>query len=362
MNDMNPRSSDEDGRRLTAASEARERLNSPHIRNVINDNSRSYSDRAKVLVDIAWPATETRALVSQEDVTSIALRHLQGVPFDWVRQMTEAIAAEFARSEAERLAQQPEVAAPQPDPLSGADEIPPPLTADELAELKRDARPGLGPREHGHNHEPLAQTDPCEDITTSEGTGHENEAEAPTASGEPQVAHHVEGTDATAPGDAAPSSSSPPSSSDGDRNNRGGTSTEDEEGVEDLEAAVARLAKVSALDYERVRKAEAKRLGIGRVSVLDKLVEAARGTQKPGQGRPLEVRLPEPWPNPVDGGKLLDEIRAAFDRHVVLPRCAATALALWVLHTYVFGCFGITPRLAIISPVRRCGRRRCWTS
>ena len=58
MNDMNPRSSDEDGRRLTAASEARERLNSPHIRNVINDNSRSYSDRAKVLVDIAWPATE----------------------------------------------------------------------------------------------------------------------------------------------------------------------------------------------------------------------------------------------------------------------------------------------------------------
>jgi hypothetical protein len=132
MNDMKPRSSDEDGRRLTAASEARERLNSPHIRNVINNNRRSYSDRAKVLVDIAWPATETRALVSQEDVTSIALRHLQGVPFDWVRQMTEAIAAEFARNESERLAQleaervaqqpQLEAPAPQPEPARVSDD------------------------------------------------------------------------------------------------------------------------------------------------------------------------------------------------------------------------------------------------
>ncbi len=134
MDEMNPRSSDEDGRRLTASNEARERLNSPFIRNVVNSNSRSYSDRATVLADIAWPATEPRALVSQEDVTSIALRCLQGVPSDWVRQMTEAIATEFARCEAERLTQQPEIPAPQPDPLSGAGEIPQPLTTDESAE------------------------------------------------------------------------------------------------------------------------------------------------------------------------------------------------------------------------------------
>jgi hypothetical protein len=170
MNDMNPLSSDEDGRRLTAASEARERLNSPHIRNVINDNSRSYSDRAKVLVDIAWPATEMRALVSQEDVTSIALRCLQGMPFDWVQQMTEAIAAEFARSEAERLAQleagrlgqqpQLETPAPQPEPSRISDEA---RTDDQPAE------PGCATREGSFGN----------DTPPSDGNKHNNEATTP---------------------------------------------------------------------------------------------------------------------------------------------------------------------------------------
>jgi hypothetical protein len=32
------------------------------------------------------------------------------------------------------------------------------------------------------------------------------------------------------------------------------------------------------------------------------------------------------------------------------------AIALWVLHTYVFGWFDHTPRLAVLSPVRRCGK------
>jgi hypothetical protein len=32
------------------------------------------------------------------------------------------------------------------------------------------------------------------------------------------------------------------------------------------------------------------------------------------------------------------------------------AIALWVLHTHVFGRFKITPRLALLSPVRGCGK------
>jgi putative DNA primase/helicase len=128
-----------------------------------------------------------------------------------------------------------------------------------------------------------------------------------------------------------------------------------EDAAKDWEAAVERLARLSVLDYERVRKAEAKRLGI-RPTVLDKLVAATRGTEKPGQGRSLDLPMPEPWPDPVDGADLLNAIRAAFERHVVLPRHASVALALWVLHTYVFDCFNITPRLGIASPERRCGK------
>lgn len=43
----------------------------------------------------------------------------------------------------------------------------------------------------------------------------------------------------------------------------------------------------------------------------------------------------EPWPEPVNGQKLLDELREVLTRFVVLPRWAAETLSLWVLHTYI---------------------------
>jgi hypothetical protein len=61
-------------------------------------------------------------------------------------------------------------------------------------------------------------------------------------------------------------------------------------------------------------------------------------------------------PEEVDGDALLDELRNHFRRYVVLPKEADVALALWVLHTWVFDCFDITPYLAITSPTPRCGK------
>ncbi len=45
---------------------------------------------------------------------------------------------------------------------------------------------------------------------------------------------------------------------------------------------------------------------------------------------------PEPWPEPVDGQALLNELAGIFKRFVVLPTFAEEALALWTLHTYAF--------------------------
>jgi Protein of unknown function (DUF3631)/Primase C terminal 2 (PriCT-2) len=120
---------------------------------------------------------------------------------------------------------------------------------------------------------------------------------------------------------------------------------------------IARLAKLSALEYERVREDEAAKLGC-RISLLDKLVEAARGNGAGHgkQGQELQLKPPEPWPHPVGGDVLLECLADFVGRHVFLPLQAAAAIAVWVLHSYVFQCFRHTPRLLFSSPQKRCGK------
>jgi hypothetical protein len=74
------------------------------------------------------------------------------------------------------------------------------------------------------------------------------------------------------------------------------------------------------------------------------------------QGRALLFADPEPWPESVRGNELLDELAATFRRHVVLPPSVPEALALWLLHTHAIAAADISPRLAILSPEKRCGK------
>ena len=118
---------------------------------------------------------------------------------------------------------------------------------------------------------------------------------------------------------------------------------------------IARLAGLPPIDYERDREEAAKRLGC-RVSVLDALVKAAQPAAEPATGRGIKLREVTPWHQPVQLGELLDDIARAIGRHVILPPGAATALALWCAHTWVYQRFDHTPRLAIRSPTKRCGK------
>ncbi len=65
---------------------------------------------------------------------------------------------------------------------------------------------------------------------------------------------------------------------------------EKQDGVIDVDAEIARLAKLRPVEYERERMIAAGRLGV-RASSLDKLVAAARPDDetKQGQGRKLEL-------------------------------------------------------------------------
>jgi putative DNA primase/helicase len=124
---------------------------------------------------------------------------------------------------------------------------------------------------------------------------------------------------------------------------------------------VARLASLSTLEYEREREVAAEAMSC-RVSILDKLVKDARARLFPDeadddkQGRAVSFAEPEPWPDPVVGSELLDEIAAALKRYVVMTERACHSIALWVLHTYLLDVFVISPRLAVRSPVKRCGK------
>jgi putative DNA primase/helicase len=58
----------------------------------------------------------------------------------------------------------------------------------------------------------------------------------------------------------------------------------------------------------------------------------------------------------VDGAELLNDLATAIRRHVVMAECQADTTALWAAHTYLLDCFGISPRLAITSPEKGCGK------
>jgi hypothetical protein len=133
--------------------------------------------------------------------------------------------------------------------------------------------------------------------------------------------------------------------------------TDSEKCQHDEKAEIARLSALSPVVYDQERKASAKKLGI-RTSILDTLVKAAQRDSLviPEQGQRLELPSPAPWPERVDGAEMLREMVAAIQRYVVAEAGAIEAVALWILHAWTLDAFPISPRLAITSPEKRCGK------
>ncbi len=126
--------------------------------------------------------------------------------------------------------------------------------------------------------------------------------------------------------------------------------------VEELD----RLAALPVLEYEKVREAEAKALGV-RVLILDGLVaQRRREIKAQAKGNGLDGEL-EPWPDPVDGAALLGAFRDTIRAHVVLPEHEAEATALWAVFAHTHDAFTTSPILAVESPQKRCGKTTLLT-
>jgi len=127
------------------------------------------------------------------------------------------------------------------------------------------------------------------------------------------------------------------------------------------EETVARLAELSPLEYDRARQLEAERLGV-RASTLDKEVARVRGKETDeGSGQAVIFEEFEPWPDPVDGAALLDDLAAIFKRFVILPPHADKTLPLWCVLTYLPSSVDVLPILNITSPEKRCGKSTLLT-
>ena len=127
----------------------------------------------------------------------------------------------------------------------------------------------------------------------------------------------------------------------------------DQDGITDPE--VLQLAALSLRDYEKVRAEKAKEMGV-RVSFLDSAVTAARSMPEGRGGSNIFFSEPELWPHPVDGESLLDALQEVFERFLVLPQGGSSLMALWVLHTYCFAAFSLSPYLTFVSPTKQCGK------
>ena len=140
-------------------------------------------------------------------------------------------------------------------------------------------------------------------------------------------------------------------------------------GVNDVDRAVEieRLAALEAVDYEIARKGAADRLGI-RASVLDGLRDQKRRELKldtakadDGQGRPLAFPDVLPWPEPIEGDRVAEALRATFRRYIRMSDSEADVCALWVLLSWAIEKFSKAPRLAITSPMKGCGKTTLLT-
>jgi hypothetical protein len=124
----------------------------------------------------------------------------------------------------------------------------------------------------------------------------------------------------------------------------------------EVEAEINRLAALPETLYECERAAAIEKLQI-RAAVLDRRVRAARPKNDGAlQGQAILLVDRAAAEAPVNGPELLDSIRDAIKKYIILDPTDADAVALWVTASYSFGEFFIFPRLRIRSATKQCGK------
>lgn len=125
------------------------------------------------------------------------------------------------------------------------------------------------------------------------------------------------------------------------------------------EGQLDQLALLPPIEYGQARKRVAEGLGVS-VALLDKAIEDRKKQLLPavpvGNGRPLELPAIPLADAPVNGEAVFDTVLSVLRTYVILPEHSAIAIALWIFRAHCDDAFNISPRLAVLSPVKRCGK------
>ncbi|MDP2139802.1 MAG: DUF3631 domain-containing protein [Gammaproteobacteria bacterium] len=124
------------------------------------------------------------------------------------------------------------------------------------------------------------------------------------------------------------------------------------------EAVIAALAKLSPIEYDRIRVNAAAKLRI-QVKTLDAEVKAIRA--KFDTPSTLPFQEVEPCETPIEPAIVLNSIVAAIRRYLIMELEQADAMALWVMHSWVIDALEVSPLLIVTAPERACGKTQTLT-
>jgi putative DNA primase/helicase len=114
--------------------------------------------------------------------------------------------------------------------------------------------------------------------------------------------------------------------------------------------------KVGLDDYLAARHGVDDLLCLASSTVRPSPEEEAGPEKEPTQGQSITFEDPEPWPDPVDGAALLDEITDLILMFMVMSEEAARTAAAWAVYSHCYDLFDTSPILAIQSPTLGCGK------
>ncbi len=132
----------------------------------------------------------------------------------------------------------------------------------------------------------------------------------------------------------------------------------DEQSTETLLEAIARLAKLHPLEYEKIREVEAEKLGLKRVTELDKAVATARKQSAEDKQPFAEI---EPYHDPINPAQLLDGISETIRRFIVLDKHQSDIATLWVAASWFINQIKVAPIAMINAPEKGCGKTQLLT-
>lgn len=132
--------------------------------------------------------------------------------------------------------------------------------------------------------------------------------------------------------------------------------------AQQADEVVKAIAKLTKLEYEKVRLEKAKALGF-RPTILDDLVktERAKGSGIEGEGKKRPFAEVEPHADPIDPAQLLSEVADTIRQFIVLDTEQANAAALWIALTWFIDVVEVAPLAIINAPEKSCGKTQLLT-